>query len=68
MCFCIKKLEVVTKDLRQQYEKAVYVSLLLVTDGPIPKERSYQWREKKKRNVRVKVVGLGDACYVIDVR
>ena len=49
MCFCIKKLEVVAKDLRQQYEKAVYVSLLLVTDGPIPKERSYQWREKKKR-------------------
>ena len=68
MCFCIKKLEVVTKDLRQQYEKAVYVSLLLVTDGPIPKERLYQWREKKKRNVHVKVVSLGDICYVIDVR
>ena len=63
-----KKLEVVTKQLRQQYEKAVFVSLLLVTDGPIPKERSYQWKERKRRNVHVIIVGLGDACYVIDVR
>ena len=59
MYFCIKKLEVVTKDLRQQYEKAVYVSLLLVTDGPIPKERSYQWREKKKRKCACKSCWLG---------
>ena len=59
MCFCIKKLEVVTKDLRQQYEKAVYVSLLLVIDGPIPKERSNKWREKKKRKCARESCWLG---------